>query len=319
MSQPRKVIIVGSGPAGYTAAIYASRANLEPLMFEGEPSAEAPDLLPGGQLMLTTEVENYPGFPDGVTGPDMMTMFRKQAERFGTEMHSLNVAECELDGEIKRVKTSEGDWHEARAIIVATGASAKWLGLESETLLRNKGVSACATCDGAFFKDRELVVVGGGDTAMEEAQFLTRFASKVYVVHRRDTLRASKIMQERAFENPKIEFLWNKQVKEVLDVSEGKVTGVRLVDTQNGEESVQSCGGMFLAIGHQPNTAFLNGQLTTDDLGYLVVDRGTYTNLDGVFAAGDVADHVYRQAVTAAGMGCQAAIDCERWLEAKGY
>jgi len=319
MSQPRKVIIVGSGPAGYTAAIYASRANLEPLMFEGEPSAEAPDLLPGGQLMLTTEVENYPGFPDGVTGPDMMTMFRKQAERFGTEMHSLNVAECELDGEIKRVKTSEGEWHEARAVIVATGASAKWLGLESETLLRNKGVSACATCDGAFFKDRELVVVGGGDTAMEEAQFLTRFASKVYVVHRRDTLRASKIMQERAFENPKIEFLWNKEVKEVLDVSEGKVTGVRLVDTQNGEESVQSCGGMFLAIGHQPNTAFLNGQLETDDLGYLVVKNGTKTKLDGVFAAGDVADHVYRQAVTAAGMGCQAAIDCERWLEAKGY
>jgi len=319
MSQPRKVIIVGSGPAGYTAAIYASRANLEPLMFEGEPSAEAPDLLPGGQLMLTTEVENYPGFPDGVTGPDMMAMFRKQAERFGTEMHSLNVAECELDGEIKRVKTSEGEWHEARAVIVATGASAKWLGLESETLLRNKGVSACATCDGAFFKDRELVVVGGGDTAMEEAQFLTRFASKVYVVHRRDTLRASKIMQERAFENPKIEFLWNKEVKEVLDVSEGKVTGVRLVDTQNGEESVQSCGGMFLAIGHQPNTAFLNGQLETDDLGYLVVKNGTKTKLDGVFAAGDVADHVYRQAVTAAGMGCQAAIDCERWLEAKGY
>jgi thioredoxin reductase (NADPH) len=319
MSEPRKVIIVGSGPAGYTAAIYASRANLEPLMFEGEPSAEAPDLLPGGQLMLTTEVENYPGFPDGITGPDMMDKFRKQAVRFGTEMHALNISECELEGEIKRVRTSEGVWHEARAIIIATGASAKWLGLPSETALRNKGVSACATCDGAFFRDRELVVVGGGDTAMEEAQFLTRFASKVYVVHRRDTLRASKIMQDRAFENPKIEFLWNKQVTEVLDVTEGKVTGVRLEDTVNGESSIQSCQGMFLAIGHEPNTKFLNGQLDTDDLGYLVVKKGTTTKLDGVFAAGDVADHVYRQAVTAAGMGCQAAIDAERWLEAKGY
>lgn len=319
MSDPRKVIIVGSGPAGYTAAIYASRANLEPLMFEGEPSAEAPDLLPGGQLMLTTEVENYPGFPDGVTGPDMMAMFRKQAERFGTEMHALNIAECELDGDVKRVKTSEGDWHEARAVIVATGASAKWLGLESETALRNKGVSACATCDGAFFKDRELVVVGGGDTAMEEAQFLTRFATKVYVVHRRDELRASKIMQERAFENPKIEFLWNRQVVEVLDVTAGKVTGVRLEDTRSGETSVQPCGGMFLAIGHKPNTGFLNGQLDLDELGYLVVKTGTSTNIEGVFAAGDVADHVYRQAVTAAGMGCQASIDAERWLEAKGY
>lgn len=319
MSDPRKVIIVGSGPAGYTAAIYASRANLEPLMFEGEPSAEAPDLLPGGQLMLTTEVENYPGFPDGVTGPDMMDMFRKQAARFGTEMQALNIAECELDGDVKRVRTSEGVWHEARAIIIATGASAKWLGIESETALRNKGVSACATCDGAFFKDRELVVVGGGDTAMEEAQFLTRFASKVYVVHRRDSLRASKIMQDRAFENPKIEFLWNKQVTEVLDVSEGKVTGVRLEDTISGESSVQSCQGMFLAIGHDPNTRFLKGQLETDELGYLVVKQGTTTKLDGVFAAGDVADHVYRQAVTAAGMGCQAAIDAERWLEAKGY
>ncbi|QDU84397.1 Thioredoxin reductase [Planctomycetes bacterium Pla163] len=319
MSEPRKVIIVGSGPAGYTAAIYASRANLEPLMFEGEPSAEAPDLLPGGQLMLTTEVENYPGFPDGITGPDMMEKFRKQAERFGTEMHALNIAECELEGEIKRVRTSEGDWHEARAIIIATGASAKWLGLPSETALRNKGVSACATCDGAFFRDRELVVVGGGDTAMEEAQFLTRFASKVYVVHRRDTLRASKIMQERAFENPKIEFLWNKQVTEVLDVSAGKVTGVRLEDTVTGESSVQDCQGMFLAIGHKPNTDFLKGQLETDDLGYLVVHSGTRTRIDGVFASGDVADHVYRQAVTAAGMGCQSAIDAERWLEAKGY
>lgn len=317
MSAPRNVIIIGSGPAGYTAAIYTARANLNPLMFEGEPRPEAPDLLPGGQLMLTTDVENYPGFPEGISGPEMMMKFKAQAERFGAEMHSLNVQEAHLDGEIKRVQTTDGNWHEAHAVIVATGASAKWLGLESETALRNRGVSACATCDGAFFRDQEVVVVGGGDTAMEEAQFLTRFASKVYVVHRRDTLRASKIMQQRAFDNEKIEFLWNKQVTEVLS-TDGKVSGVQLEDTQNGETSEQSCQGMFLAIGHKPNTDFLGGQLDTDELGYLVVKNGTYTNLDGVFAAGDVADHVYRQAITAAGMGCQAAIDTERWLEAKG-
>ena len=317
MSAPRNVIIIGSGPAGYTAAIYTARANLNPLMFEGEPRPEAPDLLPGGQLMLTTDVENYPGFPEGISGPEMMMKFKAQAERFGTELHSLNVQEAHLDGEIKRIQTTDGKWHEAHSVIVATGASAKWLGLESETALRNRGVSACATCDGAFFREQEVVVVGGGDTAMEEAQFLTRFASKVYVVHRRDTLRASKIMQQRAFDNEKIEFLWNKQVTDVLS-ADGKVSGVSLEDTQNGEKSEQACTGMFLAIGHKPNTEFLGGQLDTDDLGYLIVKNGTYTNLDGVFAAGDVADHVYRQAVTAAGMGCQAAIDAERWLEAKG-
>ncbi len=315
----RNVIIIGSGPAGHTAAIYASRANLEPLMLEGEPSSEAPDLLPGGQLMLTTEVENYPGFPDGVTGPDMMDLFKKQALRFGTQIEMLNVTECELGGEVKRVRTTDGVWHETKSVIIATGASAKWLGLESETALRNRGVSACATCDGAFFKEKDVVVVGGGDTAMEEATFLTRFARKVMVVHRREELRASKIMQERAFANPKIEFLWNSEVVEVLDVEAGKLTGVRLEDTKTGEQRVQDCQGMFLAIGHKPNTGFLSGQLETDDLGYLVLHEGTKTKLDGVFACGDVADHVYRQAVTAAGMGCMAAIDAERWLESHGH
>ncbi len=319
MSSLRNVIIIGSGPAGFTAAVYASRANLEPLMFEGEPSSEAPDLLPGGQLMLTTEVENYPGFPDGVTGPDLMDHFRKQAERFGTELHMLNVKETELAGEVKRVQTTDGKWHEAKSVIVATGASAKWLGLESETALRNKGVSACATCDGAFFRDKHVAVVGGGDTAMEEAMFLTRFATKVSVIHRRDELRASKIMQQRCFDNPKIEFVWNSQVDEVKDVEAGRVTGLVLEDTKTGAKRDLECQGMFLAIGHKPNTDFLKGQLDTDELGYVKLNsRGSFTNLDGVFACGDVADHVYRQAVTAAGMGCQAAIDCERWLEAKG-
>jgi thioredoxin reductase (NADPH) len=315
----RNVILIGSGPAGYTAAIYAARANLNPLMFEGETSSEAPDLLPGGQLMLTTEVENYPGFPSGVTGPELMEKFKAQAERFGAELHPMNVEECELAGKVKRVKTTDGVWHEARSVIVATGASAKWLGLPSETALRNRGVSACATCDGAFFKQKAVAVVGGGDTAMEEAQFLTRFASRVYVVHRRDKLRASKIMQERAFKNPKIEFVWNSGVEEVLDVKANKVTGLRLKDTVTGAERILEVQGFFLAIGHQPNTRFLKGQLDTDELGYVKVRQGTYTNLDGVFAAGDVADHVYRQAITAAGMGCQAAIDCERWLEAQGH
>ncbi|MBI1380724.1 MAG: thioredoxin-disulfide reductase [Planctomycetaceae bacterium] len=317
MKRVHDVIIIGSGPAGYTAAIYTARAGLEPLMFEGEPSSEAPDLLPGGQLMLTTEVENYPGFPEGVTGPEMMELFKKQAERFGTKLEPYNVEECDLSSHPKRLRTTDGEWHEAHAVIIATGASARWLGLPSETALRNRGVSACATCDGAFFKGRDVVITGGGDTAMEEALFLTRFATKVFVVHRRDTLRASKIMQQRAFANPKIEFVWNSVVKEVLDVKEGKVTGVRLENVVSGEETVLPCGGFFVAIGHTPNTKFLKGQLDTDENGYLIVERGTRTKYEGVFAAGDVADHVYRQAVTAAGMGCQAAIDAERWLEAR--
>jgi thioredoxin reductase (NADPH) len=317
MSEPRQVIIVGSGPAGYTAAVYTARANLQPLMLEGEPRSEAPDLLPGGQLMLTTDVENYPGFPEGITGPDMMMKFRAQAERFGTEIVAANVERCELDGPVKKLWTTDGTLHEARAVILATGASARWLGLESETRLRNRGVSACATCDGAFFRDVEVAVVGGGDTAMEEATFLTRFASKVYVIHRRDSLRASKIMQERALQNPKIEFVWNSVVTEVL--GDQKVSGVRLESTVGEPERTLDVGGLFVAIGHQPNTGFLGDQLAKDEAGYLKVRPGSsYTELDGVFAAGDLTDKVYRQAVTAAGMGCMAAIDAERWLEAQG-
>ncbi len=315
MSTPHDVVIIGSGPAGYTAAIYAARANLKPLVFEGEPSSEAPDLLPGGQLMLTTEVENYPGFPEGITGPDLMALLRRQAERFGARLEPYNVVRCDLASQPKRIVTTDGVEHLARAVIVATGASARWLGLESETRLRNRGVSACATCDGAFFKGQELVVVGGGDTAMEEALFLTRFASTVHVVHRRDSLRASKIMQERALKHEKIRFHWNRVVVEVLGVDTGKVRGAVLENTTNGEREELPCGGLFVAIGHTPNTAFLAGQLDTDENGYLVLERGTRTKLPGVFAAGDVADHVYRQAVTAAGMGCQAAIEAERWLE----
>jgi thioredoxin reductase (NADPH) len=318
MSEPRQVVIVGSGPAGYTAAVYTARANLRPLMIEGEPRAEAPDLLPGGQLMLTTDVENYPGFPEGISGPEMMMKFRAQAERFGTEIVAANVERCELEGAVKKLWTTDGRLFEARSVILATGASARWLGLESETRFRNRGVSACATCDGAFFRDQVVGVVGGGDTAMEEATFLTRFASKVYVIHRRDSLRASKIMQERALNNPKIEFVWNAAVAEVLGPDDGKVTGVRLTDTVNGDERTLELGGLFIAIGHQPNTAFLGDQLPTDEAGYLKVRAGTsYTDIDGVFAAGDLTDKVYRQAITAAGMGCMAAIDCERWLESQ--
>ncbi|QDU66843.1 thioredoxin-disulfide reductase [Engelhardtia mirabilis] len=315
MTDLRNVIIVGSGPAGFTAAIYASRANLEPLMLEGEPRPEAPDLLPGGQLMLTTEVENYPGFPEGITGPDMMDLFRKQALRFGTEVLTYDVARAELEGPVKKLWTTDGKEHHAKAVIISTGASAKWLGLESETALRNRGVSACATCDGAFFRNKVVAVVGGGDTAMEEATFLTRFASKVLVIHRREELRASKIMQDRAKHNDKIEFVWNSEVVEVLDVEAGRVTGLRLKDTRSGDTRTIECGGLFLAIGHKPNTGFLEGQLDTDELGYVTVKGGTRTNIEGVFAAGDVSDKVYRQAITAAGMGCQAAIDAERWLE----
>ena len=320
MSAVHDVIIIGAGPAGYTAAIYAARANLKPLVFEGEPSSAAPDLLPGGQLMLTTEVENYPGFPEGITGPELMAHFKAQAERFGAILQSLNVTEVDLHANPKRLRTTDGVWHEARAVIIATGASARWLGLESETALRNRGVSACATCDGAFFRDKVVGVVGGGDTACEEATFLTRFASKVYLIHRRKELRASRIMAERALANPKIEPIWDATVEEVL-AEKGpigpRLAGVRLSSTIGGPDRTMELGGLFIAIGHVPNTGFLNGALETDDAGYLVVQRGTRTAIDGVFAAGDVADHVYRQAVTAAGMGCSAAIDAERWLEAQ--
>lgn len=288
-------------------------------MLEGEPRPEAPDLLPGGQLMLTTEVENYPGFPKGVTGPELMTLFKAQAERFGAECVMGNADEVDFRADLKRVRASDGTWHEAQAVILATGASARWLGLESETALRNRGVSACATCDGAFFKGREVAVVGGGDTACEEATFLTRFASKVTLIHRRDKLRASKIMQERVLQHPKIELRWNTAVEEVLDVKQGKVSGLRLRDTHSGARSELPVGGLFLAIGHEPNTKFLRGQIELDEAGYIRVQRGTATNVDGVFACGDAADHVYRQAITAAGTGCMAAIDAERWLERREH
>jgi thioredoxin reductase (NADPH) len=299
-----QLLIVGSGPAGYTAAIYAARAELEPVMLAG--------LQFGGQLMLTTDVENYPGFPDGVTGPDMMEMFQKQAERFGTRVLMEDAIEVDLSSRPFRVTTEERVFL-ADAVILATGASAKWLGLPSEERLMNRGVSACATCDGALYREKPMAVVGGGDTALEEALFLTRYATKVTLVHRRDELRASKIMQERARANEKIEFAWNQEVDEVL--GEDFVTGVRLRNNQSGETTELPVEAVFVAIGHQPNTAIVKGQLELDDAGYLKVEPGTTrTNVPGVFACGDAMDPVYRQAVTAAGTGCMAAIDSERWL-----
>jgi thioredoxin reductase (NADPH) len=305
----RQVTIIGSGPAGFTAALYAARANLEPLVLKG---IEA-----GGQLMLTTDVENYPGFPEGILGPELMELFEKQAVRFGAEMLQQNATKADLSERPFRVWSGDEE-HVSRAVIVATGAKAKMLGLPSEQELLGHGVSTCATCDGFFFRDQELVVIGGGDSAMEEALFLTRFASKVKVVHRRDELRASKIMQDRAFENPKIEFVWDSVVTDVL--GNGKVEGVRLRNVKTGEESSLPAGGMFLAIGHTPNTEIFRGQLEMDDVGYLRVEEpSTRTSVEGIFAAGDAVDHVYRQAVTAAGMGCKAAIDAERWLELQGH
>ena len=306
----RNVIIIGSGPAGYTAAIYASRAGLAPLVFEG--------IVAGGQLMLTTDVENYPGFPEGVTGDEMMEMFRKQAERFGSELIRDVVTKVDLSAPPFKVWRNE-ELYEADAVIVATGASAKWIGLESEQALLNHGVSACATCDGFFFRGKEIVVVGGGDTAMEEATFLTRFATKVTVVHRRHELRASKIMQDRAFKNPKIEFIWDSVIEEVLGVDVGHVTGVRLRNLKTAAVTDFPTEGLFLAIGHKPNSDLFTGQLKLDEQGYVLIHEGSKTNVTGVFAAGDIADTVYRQAVTAAGMGCMAAIDAERYLESLGH
>jgi thioredoxin reductase (NADPH) len=305
VTQTRNIIIIGSGPAGYTAAIYAARANLEPLVLKG--------LDAGGQLMLTTDVENFPGFADGIMGPALMDDLEKQAGRFGAEILAIHVTRVDLSSRPFGVWAGDQEWR-ANAVIVATGASARWLGVPGEERLRGRGVSACATCDGFFFRDRELLVVGGGDSAMEEAMFLTKFASKVTIVHRRDALRASKIMVDRALANPKIEVTWNATVSEIL--GEDAVTGARLLDTVNGQTTEVRTDGVFMAIGHDPNTSLFTGQLDLDAAGYIVVDEPrTFTSVEGVFAAGDITDTIYRQAVTAAGQGCKAAIDAERFLE----
>jgi thioredoxin reductase (NADPH) len=308
----RNVIIIGSGPAGLTAAVYAARASLHPLVIEGEPSSTSDQ--PGGQLMLTTDVENYPGFPDGVLGPDLMVRFRDQAERFGAEYLSAKATRVDFSSRPFKVWVRD-DLYEADAVIVSTGAQSLMLGLEGETRLLGHGLSTCATCDGFFFRGQEIAVVGGGDSAIEEALFLTKFATKVTVIHRRDALRASKIMQERAFANEKISFLWNHTVAGLL--GEDSLTGVRVRNVLTDEETDLAVGGFFVAIGHRPNTDLFKGILDMDDNGYLITQPGSsYTNVEGVFACGDVQDHTYRQAVTAAGSGCMAAIDAERWLEA---
>ncbi len=306
MTEPRDVVIVGSGPAGLTAAVYAARANLHPIVIEG--------LAAGGQLMLTTDVENFPGFPDGIMGPELMLKFREQAERFGTEFVTADADRVDLSAAPFGVWV-DGTEYRGRAIIISTGAKARMLGLPSEQDLLGHGVSTCATCDGFFFKEKEIAVVGGGDSALEEAMFLTKFASNVTVIHRRDELRGSKIMQDRALANPKISWRWNSVVTEAL--GDGQLEGLRLEDTKTGDESVLPVGGLFVAIGHDPNTKLFEGQLDLDENGYIVLPTAgsTLTSVDGVFAAGDVADHVYRQAITAAGSGCMAAIDAEKYLE----
>ncbi len=321
-----KVLIIGSGPAGYTAAIYSARANLQPLMVEGGFSPDNASVVPGGQLMITTDVENFPGFPEGVMGPELMGHFRAQAERFGTRIEHGFVDAVDLSKRPFVVSVDGEPRYEAEAVIVATGAVAKLLEIPGERELMGYGVSACATCDGAFFKNQEVAIVGGGDTAMEEALFLTRFAKRVRVLHRRDSLRASKVMQERALANPKIEFVWNTVVLEALGKKPEKIgehgglTGLRVQNTVTGEESVIELQGFFVAIGHKPNTEIFAGQLELDAAGYVAVEKGSSrTSVEGVFACGDVQDSVYRQAITAAGSGCMAAIDCERWLETVGH
>ncbi|MDP3976106.1 MAG: thioredoxin-disulfide reductase [bacterium] len=297
-------IIIGSGPAGLTAAIYNARANMKVLCIEGTQ--------PGGQLMLTTEVENYPGFPEGVTGPEMMKLFRKQAERFGTEYVSKDATRVDFSGIVKKVYVSETEY-QAKTVIIATGATASWLGVPGEKEFQSKGVSACATCDGFFFKGKDVAVIGGGDTAMEEATFLTKFANKVIVIHRRHELRASKIMQQRAFDNPKIEFIWDTTVEQYL--GDKALQGLKLKDLKTGATSELKVQGAFVAIGHNPATKIFLGQVELDDKGYVKTSEHSMSSVPGVFVSGDVKDHRYKQAVTAAGMGCAAAIDAERWLE----
>jgi thioredoxin reductase (NADPH) len=303
----QKVVIIGSGPAGFTAGLYAARANLKPLLIEG--------LEAGGQLMLTTMVENWPGFRDGIMGPDLMTEMRAQAERFGTEIIQSNVTAVDLKHRPFTLTLSDGKKITTESLIIATGASARWLEIGSDRLLSGHGVSTCATCDGYFFRGRPIAVVGGGDSAMEEAIYLTKFASKVTVIHLRDSLRASKIMQDKAFANPKIEFIWDSEIAEVKDVSRNEVTGIVVRNLKTGSLKELPLDGVFIAIGHTPNTSLFKGQLELDPTGYIITHAGTRTSVPGVFAAGDVQDHVYRQAVTAAGSGCMAAIDAERYLE----
>ncbi|HYO69853.1 MAG TPA: thioredoxin-disulfide reductase [Archangium sp.] len=308
-----KVTIIGSGPAGYTAAIYAARANLQPVMFSGGPTLEDPQRVPGGQLMVTTDVENYPGFPEGITGPEMMERFQKQAERFGTVIHMENVVKVDFS---KRPFFIEGESQScySETVIIATGATAKWLDVKGEDTYKNRGVSACATCDGAFFKNQDVLVVGGGDTAMEEATYLAKIVKSVTVVHRRDSLRASKVMQDRALNNPKISFLWDSAVDEVMGDNKG-MTGAVVRNLKTNDTKLVAATGLFVAIGHTPNTGLFQGVLETHQGGYLkTVPGSTRTNIPGVFACGDVQDSYYRQAITAAGTGCMAAIDAERWL-----
>jgi thioredoxin reductase (NADPH) len=305
-TEVRDIVIVGSGPAGYTAAIYAARAELKPVIYEGSVTA-------GGALMNTTEVENFPGFIDGIMGPDLMDNMRKQAKRFGAELITDDVVEMDLEGEIKTIKDGSGNVVKAKAVILAMGSAYREIGLENEKRLSGRGVSWCATCDGFFFREQVIAVVGGGDSAVEEATFLTKFASKVVLIHRRDSLRASKIMQERAFKNPKLEILWDTEVIDVLGAD--KVEGLKLRNTKTGEESTGDFTGLFVAIGHIPRSELVTSQIALDDEGYVKVEgRSTRTNLPGVFACGDLVDHTYRQAITAAGSGCQAALDAEKFL-----